>query len=1837
MAYLGYQPPDRFNAAHLKETFTGNNSAGPYVLSNEVANGHATHVEIFIGNVRQEPGVAYSIGGTGGNRNKEVTFTGTVPSGEAIYVVHKGEKTATPIPPVASLDNTHLKASSAIDATKIANGNVSNAEYQYLDGVTSSIPTQINNIDVSTHTDPLTFDQESTPSNPASNKHKLYFKNDGNVYKLDSAGNEKLVGDTEGVKTNAADIFTNFVKDMENHGRDALHTETGFVDELETAGDMVDASASSGITYTGTPNSTNGDNYYSNTAGATNQTADIQTYTQESYYKCQEWTNTNTSTSQITIASSTDSNAKLLLNCNGSNNGTTFTDAVGTHTVTAVGNAVTKTSDSLPGSDESGSASYSSNNSGGTIANMVNNNTGSSWSPTAGGAMPQYWVADFGSGNQKTIKTLRLNLAGDEGRGKATSWTFAGSNDNSSYTTLITKTSYTFQEGQTWDSDFDLSNSTAYRYYKFNMTASQYNAGLPTHYEIELIGEGTAVSPKFGTAMAKFDGSGDYLTVPTHSSLRLGSGGDGTGVYTIEAWVAVSDADTGSWQTIYSVRDSDSDKIVLEINGSGSSLRYIVETAGSSNINKTETISPTLGANTGTFYHVRVTRDSSNNVHMYINGSEIGSGTSHTAAVPDMASTTHQIGANNTSGVFKGWMDDFRISNSDRTATAPTAELSYTTTTATISSGTFPTNALNSRITMDGGSTWRDVTARDSNTALTLASYPSNGAYNWAIRMDEFSGGKVKLNDVGGTNLIGETVSIAPAFAQLTNCSQWSAIDDMTSTETANSQIIRHFIIHGPSGMTAYNDTDTVVSTFIPGAGADQIYPYTTETNYTQQEWTNANTGASTGTFTNGSATVNLSSGSWPTNALNARISQDGTNWYDITTRNSNTQITLGSNFGQSTVTGNWTIRMSEFDSGAVKLNARSGANVITEYVSTFPAFAQLKPLSGVTSINSAAVTDTEETGGHTFTATGNAKIKTSGAVTGSDLSSASSLSSNNSGGTIANMINNNTGSNWSPSQSGSFPQYWVADFGSGNQRTIKTLRLNLDGDEARAKATSWTFAGSNDNSSYTTLLTKTSYTFQSGQTWDSDFDFSNSTAYRYYKFNMTASQHGQALPTHYEIELCGGTIYQTDSATITSSQHASGTINDLRVDNSSGANFNNADSTPVYINYDLGSGNGIAASRYFLKMADSASNSGNQDPYAWTFDGSNDNSSWTTLDTETAVNWTINFESKEFEFTNSTSYRYYRIKITDQGTDGTSGGSANLNLKSFRVGVATTISPKFGNGMLDVGTGGDNYISAADSNDWNLDGNFAIDFWMNHRTLVSSGNILLQFADSSNYNHLSLSGTTDLEWKVRTGGANHWAQASSSLGLSAGTWYHVALVRSGSNIYAYVAGNQIFTSAVNNGNPANIAGTMKLGGDVSAAASGEMNGWIDEFRFSNVDRGWTGSTITVPSSVYSTDSNTKLLLHMDGSNNSTTFTDESFEGKGPYYAFIFGPTGMSAYNDTDTKVSIFNQTGSVWKQAIQYTSSGNKWQYNSNAAHTTAVTWTDATVNDINHALSQAVSTNAALSMLETDVEAITQAEMAQAGGPMESSANNTKVGIAGVLRSSSSSQPLAIGETKVNTTSSSTWKKIAKYTGSAWQYNNDTASTNAENWVNATVNDMNHAVSQAVNVSNSVAGDLNATKLTDMVTADWALSGGFVSGTTTKIGIGNILKSTSNSQNPEVDKIATQYDQAAAAIDLRTKQWTGSGGTPAAPGSAPGTIYLFVVDEQTSGTPTYAVTRNGGTNWTNVTFDTSWTFSGTKTARRAAIDVTGQGSGTDPRLKITNASNHSYKIHAIGLQTRS
>lgn len=56
--------------------------------------------------------------------------------------------------------------------------------------------------------------------------------------------------------------------------------------------------------------------------------------------------------------------------------------------------------------------------------------------------------------------------------------------------------------------------------------------------------------------------------------------------------------------------------------------------------------------------------------------------------------------------------------------------------------------------------------------------------------------------------------------------------------------------------------------------------------------------------------------------------------------------------------------------------------------------------------------------------------------------------------------------------------------------------------------------------------------------------------------------------------------------------------------------------------------------------------------PVSWTFEGSNDDISWTILDTRTAqTSWSTG-TYKSYSFTNTTNYLYYRINITANGGD---------------------------------------------------------------------------------------------------------------------------------------------------------------------------------------------------------------------------------------------------------------------------------------------------------------------------------------------------------------------------------------------------------------------------------------------------------------------------------------------------------------------------------------------------------------------------------------------------------
>lgn len=103
------------------------------------------------------------------------------------------------------------------------------------------------------------------------------------------------------------------------------------------------------------------------------------------------------------------------------------------------------------------------------------------------------------------------------------------------------------------------------------------------------------------------------------------------------------------------------------------------------------------------------------------------------------------------------------------------------------------------------------------------------------------------------------------------------------------------------------------------------------------------------------------------------------------------------------------------------------------------------------------------------------------------------------------------------------------------------------------------------------------------------------------------------------------------------------------------------ASGTTGWVSYDFGYGNQKVVTSY--KLGSNNDNAWmNRHPSAWTFQGSNDNSSWTTLDTKSSQPaWSIS-EERTYVVTNTTAYRYYRINIT-----AIQGGSI-LSLASFEM-----------------------------------------------------------------------------------------------------------------------------------------------------------------------------------------------------------------------------------------------------------------------------------------------------------------------------------------------------------------------------------------------------------------------------------------------------------------------------------------------------------------------------------------------------------------------------------------
>lgn len=210
----------------------------------------------------------------------------------------------------------------------------------------------------------------------------------------------------------------------------------------------------------------------------------------------------------------------------------------------------------------------------------------------------------------------------------------------------------------------------------------------------------------------------------------------------------------------------------------------------------------------------------------------------------------------------------------------------------------------------------------------------------------------------------------------------------------------------------------------------------------------------------------------------------------------------------------------------------------------------------------------------------------------------------------------------------------------------------------------------------------------------------------------------------------------------------------------------------------------------------------------------------------------------------------------------------------------------KFGGGSLLTLNTSDGYLEITDTDYFDLSeyNDFTVEFWVRPSN-TTAGNRLLNHAEEGTNNgwycRLSnLNSNNYVQW-ISYNGSTNFTRQTSTQAVVYNAWNHIAFVRSGTSFKIYGNGVEKYsaTDFVDVPGPSSasllINGSVQSGTPYGARTSLTGNGYpMDEIRVSNVAR-YT-STFVPPTQRFVSDENTLLLIHCDGTDGSTTFTDDT-------------------------------------------------------------------------------------------------------------------------------------------------------------------------------------------------------------------------------------------------------------------------------------------------------------------------------------------------------------------------
>lgn len=177
--------------------------------------------------------------------------------------------------------------------------------------------------------------------------------------------------------------------------------------------------------------------------------------------------------------------------------------------------------------------------------------------------------------------------------------------------------------------------------------------------------------------------------------------------------------------------------------------------------------------------------------------------------------------------------------------------------------------------------------------------------------------------------------------------------------------------------------------------------------------------------------------------------------------------------------------------------------------------------------------------------------------------------------------------------------------------------------------------------------------------------------------------------------------------------------------------------------------------------------------------------------------------------------------------------GTAQLDTAQYKFGTASL--------LLD---GNSDYVTLPDSDSWNFGtGDFTIDFQVRFNSTVGTQVLIEKWLPAGQESFLFFFSSNTIN--IYFNGSSYHSESWTP---STGTWYHMAIVRSGNTLKTYIDGTTL--SAGKDCTGLDIVSTTAILEIGAQGPSNYFNGWIDELRISKGIARWTAD-FTPPTAAY--------------------------------------------------------------------------------------------------------------------------------------------------------------------------------------------------------------------------------------------------------------------------------------------------------------------------------------------------------------------------------------------------